>query len=210
MVFLSRIYTRSGDAGDTGLGDGRRVPKDHPRVTAYGAVDELNAVLGLLLAGSPDLAEADLLRSIQNDLFDVGADLCLPQTEGEAPGSRLRVRPEQAARLEQAIDRLNAGLTPLNSFVLPGGRPAAAWCHLARTVCRRAERDVVTLARSENVNPQVVVYLNRLSDLLFVLARVCNGNGRDDVLWQPGRSQDRPAAEPQRVEKGDCGERGRP
>jgi len=189
MVYLSRIYTKSGDAGETGLGDGSRVPKDHPRVAAYGAVDELNAVVGLLIASSPDLPESDLLRSIQNDLFDVGADLCLPRPADEPPGAKLRVRPEQAARLEAAIDRLNAGLSPLTSFVLPGGRPAAAWCHLARTVCRRAERDVVTLARAEPINPEVVVYLNRLSDLLFVLARVYNNQGKDDVLWQPGQSQ---------------------
>lgn len=188
MVYLSRIYTKTGDQGETALGDGSRVPKDHARVTAYGNVDELNAVLGIL-RNQPG-AEDDLLRTIQNDLFDVGADLCLPPAPGEAAGQRLRVRPEQAARLEAAIDRLNAGLTPLTSFVLPGGSPAAAWCHLARTVCRRAERDVVTLARAETINPQIVVYLNRLSDLLFVLARVCNDQGRADVLWQPGATQE--------------------
>jgi cob(I)alamin adenosyltransferase len=187
MVYLSRIYTKSGDRGQTGLGDGSRVPKDHPRVAAYGSVDELNAVLGLLLTQGP--GEADLLRSVQNDLFDVGADLCVPAKGDEKAGERLRVRPEQALRLEAAIDRLNANLTPLTSFVLPGGSVAAAWCHLARTVCRRAEREVVTLSTAEAVNPEVVVYLNRLSDLLFVLARVYNGNGRDDVLWQPGQTQ---------------------
>jgi cob(I)alamin adenosyltransferase len=191
MVYLSRIYTKSGDQGETGLGDGTRVPKDHPRVAAYGAVDELNAVLGLFTAQWPDAPEPDLLKSIQNDLFDVGADLCVPPAAGEAPGARLRVRPEQAARLEAAIDRLNAGLVPLTSFVLPGGRPAAAWCHFARTVCRRAERDVVALSHRESVNPEVIVYLNRLSDLLFVLARVGNDNGKDDVLWKPGQSQTR-------------------
>jgi cob(I)alamin adenosyltransferase len=189
MVYLSRIYTKSGDAGETGLGDGRRVPKDHPRVTAYGSVDELNAVLGLLLAQRPDCAEADLLRGLQNDLFDVGADLAVPQPPDEAAGARLRVQAGQATRLEQAIDRLNANLQPLTSFVLPGGRPEAAWSHFARTVCRRAERDVVTLAHQEPINPQVVIYLNRLSDLLFVLARVYNNKGRDDVLWQPGKTQ---------------------
>ncbi len=189
MVYLSRIYTKTGDRGDTGLGDGTRVPKDHPRVAAYGTVDELNAVLGLLLAAHPDLSEADLLRGIQNDLFDVGADLCRPQAPDEKPGQALRVREGQALRLEEAIDHYNAGLKPLNSFVLPGGRPAAAWCHLARTVCRRAEREVVTLARSEPVNPQVIVYLNRLSDLLFVLARVANAGGQEDVLWVPGKGQ---------------------
>ncbi len=188
MVYLSRIYTKTGDRGETSLGDGSRVPKDHPRVAGYGNVDELNAVLGLLLALHPEVPEAELLRSIQNDLFDLGADLCRPQPPDEQPGKRLRVRPEQSLRLETAIDHLNEPLSPLNSFVLPGGRPAAAWCHLARTVCRRAERDLVTLARAEPVNPQVVVYLNRLSDLLFVLARVYNGNGKEDVLWVPGKT----------------------
>jgi len=188
MVYLSRIYTKGGDRGETGLGDGTRVLKDHPRVAAYGSVDELNAVLGLLLAHVPDVAEADLLRSIQHDLFDVGADLCVPEQPDDTAGQRLRVRPEQATRLEAVIDRLNAGLKPLESFVLPGGGLAAAWCHLARTVCRRAEREVVTLGRTEAVNPQVVIYLNRLSDLLFVLARVYNNNGHDDVLWVPGKT----------------------
>jgi cob(I)alamin adenosyltransferase len=189
MVYLSRIYTRTGDKGDTALGDGTRVPKDHPRVAAYGGVDELNAVLGLLLAQSavsPDLAA--LIRDVQNDLFDVGADLCVPLPAEAEADKRLRVRPEQATRLEQAIDRYNDGLAPLTSFVLPGGAPVAAWCHLARTVCRRAERDVVTLSRSDPLNPQIVIYLNRLSDLLFVLARVCNGNGQQDVLWVPGKT----------------------
>lgn len=189
MVYLSRIYTKTGDQGETGLGDGSRVPKDHLRVAAYGSVDELNAVLGLLVAQEPGGPETDLLRSIQNDLFDVGADLCLPQGPDEPPGRHLRVRPEQAARLEKEIDRLNEALAPLTTFVLPGGRPAAAWCHLARTVCRRAERDVVSLSRAEAINPQVIIYLNRLSDLLFVLARACNRNGRDDVLWVPGKTQ---------------------
>jgi cob(I)alamin adenosyltransferase len=189
MVFLSRIYTRSGDQGETGLGDGTRVPKDHPRVAAYGSVDELNAVLGLLLAQRPEPAEAELLRSIQNDLFDVGADLCVPPAEDEEAGNRLRIRPEQVTRLEQAIDRLNAGLAPLNSFVLPGGTAHAAWCHLARTVCRRAEREVVALSRSGPINDQALIYLNRLSDLLFVLARVYNNQGHADVLWKPGQGQ---------------------
>jgi cob(I)alamin adenosyltransferase len=185
MVILSRIYTRTGDSGETGLGNGARVPKDDPRVTAYGSVDELNSALGVLLTLPPP-SEIELLRGIQNDLFDVGADLCLPQAQDEAPGAHLRVRPEQAEQLERAIDRLNAPLTPLRSFVLPGGNPAAAWAHLARTICRRAERDVIALHHREWVNPAVIVYLNRLSDLLFVLARVYNNQGRDDVLWQPG------------------------
>lgn len=187
MVTISRIYTKTGDQGETGLGDGSRVSKDHARVAAYGTVDELNSVLGLLLAeGHLDQEKAALLRRIQNDLFDVGADLCLPNIAGEQPGKMLRVRPEQAANLEQSIDRYNADLLTLRSFVLPGGSPAAAWCHLARTVCRRAERVVVTLAHREQVNPHVIVYLNRLSDLLFVLARVSNDKGKAEVLWVPG------------------------
>jgi cob(I)alamin adenosyltransferase len=189
MVYLSRIYTKTGDTGDTSLGDGSRVAKDHPRVTAYGSVDELNAVLGLLVAQQPGLPETELLRSIQNDLFDLGADLCVPQKDDEKEGQKLRIRAAQAERLEKAIDRLNAGLTPLTSFIIPGGTPAAAWCHLARTVCRRAERDLVTLARQEPINPQAIIYLNRLSDLLFVLTRVYNGQGKDDVLWVPGKTQ---------------------
>ena len=186
MVFLSRIYTKSGDAGETGLGDGTRVPKDAARVEAYGGVDELNAALGLVAAYCPDCPEAAFLRDLQNDLFDVGADLCVPQAEGEQPGKSLRVTAAQAERLEKAIDRLNEKLEPLRSFILPGGTPAAAWLHLARTVCRRAERAVVTLMRTETVNPQVLIYLNRLSDFLFVLARVANDGGKADVLWVPG------------------------
>lgn len=184
MVFLSRIYTKSGDSGETGLGDGSRVLKCSPRVTAYGEVDELNAVLGL--AACQALDSASLIRSIQNDLFDVGADLCLPSADGE---SALRVRPEQVSGLEREIDRLNERLQPLNSFVLPGGSVAAAWLHFARTICRRAERAVVSLIHVEQVNPNVLVYLNRLSDLLFVMARVANRDGQGDVLWQPGKTQ---------------------
>jgi cob(I)alamin adenosyltransferase len=187
MVYLSRIYTKTGDQGDTSLGDGTRVPKDHPRVAAYGDVDELNAVLGLLRANLPnDAEEVPLLGTIQNDLFDVGADLCVPLPAPPAEDTRLRVRAEQADRLERAIDQLNTRLRPLTSFVLPGGSPTSAWCHLARTVCRRAERAVVSLGRKETLNPQIVIYLNRLSDLLFVLARVFNQDGKDDVLWVPG------------------------
>lgn len=189
MVFLSRIYTKSGDGGETGLGDGTRVPKDHARVTAYGEVDELNAALGLVVSNCPDCPEAAFLRSIQNDLFDVGADLCVPQGEpgASAPGGpELRVTAAQAERLEKAIDRLNEGLQPLRSFILPGGTSAAAYLHLARTVCRRAERAVVTLTHAGAVNPQALIYLNRLSDFLFVLARVANDGGKNDVLWVPG------------------------
>ena len=191
MVYLSRIYTKTGDQGETALGDGTRVAKDDPRVVAYGSVDETNAVLGLLHRHFPaDGPHAALVRDLQNDLFDVGGDLCIPTSAAEKPGQSLRIRAEQVQRLEAAIDRLNEGLEPLRSFVLPGGSAAAAWCHLARTVCRRAERDVVTLVRHDPaVNPQVLIYLNRLSDLLFVLARVCNDDGKADVLWVPGKNR---------------------
>jgi cob(I)alamin adenosyltransferase len=188
MVFLSRIYTKSGDGGETGLGDGSRVPKCSPRVTAYGEADELNAVLGL---AAVHWADGSLfLRSVQNDLFDVGADLCVPPAADQSGGQRLRVRPEQVTRLEREIDRLNEGLQPLRSFVLPGGSPAAAWMHFARTACRRAERSVAALMQSEPVNPNVLIYLNRLSDLLFVMARVANANGQGDVLWEPGKTRE--------------------
>jgi cob(I)alamin adenosyltransferase len=186
MVFLSRIYTKSGDGGETGLGTGQRVPKDHSRVVAYGDVDELNCVLGLVLT-CPGVPEPELLQSVQNDLFDVGADLCVPPAEGEAIGERLRITTAHIERLERAIDRLNEPLAPLKSFILPGGSVAAAWLHLARTVCRRAERAVVTLLRDEPGNPNTLVYLNRLSDLLFVMARAANDGGKGDVLWEPGK-----------------------
>jgi cob(I)alamin adenosyltransferase len=191
MVYLSRIYTKTGDQGQTGLGDGTRVAKDHPRVVAYGSVDETNAVLGLLHQHLPaDSPHAALVLHLQNDLFDVGGDLCIPPSADEKPDQALRVRPQQVQRLEAVIDRLNEGLEPLRSFILPGGSAAAAWCHLARTICRRAERDVVTLVRHDPaVNPQVLIYLNRLSDLLFVLARVCNDGGKADVLWVPGKNR---------------------
>jgi cob(I)alamin adenosyltransferase len=189
MVYLSRIYTKTGDQGETGLGDGTRVPKDHARVAAYGSIDELNSVLGLLLQHLEGTPVADLVRSIQNDLFDAGADLCVPASPDEPPGKSLRIQADQPERLERAIDSFNERLEPLRSFILPGGTPAAAWCHLARTVCRRAEREVVTLMRQESVNAQVLVYLNRLSDLLFVLARACNDDGKADVLWVPGKNR---------------------
>jgi cob(I)alamin adenosyltransferase len=149
-------------------------------------VDELNAVLGLAVAAAPGAPEVGLLRAVQNDLFDVGSDLCRPGDQGP------RVMAEDAARLERAIDRLNEPLPALTSFVLPGGTPAAAWLHLARTVCRRAERLAVALSHAEPINPQVLVYLNRLSDLLFVLCRVANDHGRLDVLWVPGQSRAAP------------------
>ncbi len=173
----------------TGLGDGSRVPKDHARVAAYGDVDELNSVLGVLLASVEDYLEAALLQSIQNDLFDVGADLCKPQGADEAAQHSLRVTEGQVTRLETEIDRLNGSLKPLQSFILPGGTQVSARLHLARTVCRRAERSVVTLMGLEPVNQQAMIYLNRLSDLLFVLARVANDGGNSDVLWVPGKSR---------------------
>jgi len=177
---LSKIYTRTGDDGSTGLGDGSRIEKDSLRVEAYGTVDELNSQLGLLLSdGLPD-AERVLVQEIQHDLFDIGGELCLP---GAVSLTRARVN-----GLEQALDRLNADLPPLKEFILPGGCVAAAQCHVARTICRRAERRVVTLARSEAVNPVVVEYLNRFSDLLFVLARVLNRRaGVEDLLWRHQR-----------------------
>ena len=187
-VVLSKIYTKTGDRGQTALGDGVRVSKTDRRIAAYGMVDELNALLGLALQAKPSKALAQSLRTIQHDLFDVGADLCVPQKTASSR-TRLRITEAYAARLERAIDAGTARLKPLRSFVLPGGTAAAAWLHVARTVCRRAERDVVALHEREPVNPQVLTYLNRLSDLLFVMARLANHGGRRDVLWQPGRSQ---------------------
>ena len=188
MVNLNRIYTRSGDDGSTSLGDGTRLPKHHLRVAAYGTVDETSSAIGLALvhgALGPDDQTAAKLRAIQNDLIDVGSDLCVP---GEA-GAALRLTTAYTTRIEQWIDEANDTLAPLTSFVLPGGKPAAAWLHLARTVCRRAERLVTELFEREEsgrVNPEVVRYLNRLSDLLFVLARVANDGGKGDILWEPG------------------------
>ncbi|MBI4226972.1 MAG: cob(I)yrinic acid a,c-diamide adenosyltransferase, partial [Candidatus Omnitrophica bacterium] len=181
MVVLSKIYTKTGDRGETGLGDGTRVSKADLRIAAYGTVDELNAVLGLARRALSRPAAATIL-AIQHDLFDVGADLCIPHTTASRR-PRLRVTPRYAQRLERAIDALTARLTPLNSFVLPGGAAAACWLHLARTVCRRAEREAVALNRREPMNPEVIIYLNRLSDLLFVMARAANRMGRRDVLW---------------------------
>ena len=185
MVQLTRIYTRGGDKGRTSLGDGTRVDKHHARVEAYGTVDEANAVIGLARLHLEGEAEA-MLGRIQNDLFDLGGDLCIPPKEGEAEVQALRIQDSQVERLEREIDALNAELKPLNSFVLPGGSPAAAWLHLARTVVRRAERATTRLAEAEAVNPAAVRYLNRLSDHLFVLARWSNGKGSGDVLWKPG------------------------
>ncbi|NBS44362.1 MAG: cob(I)yrinic acid a,c-diamide adenosyltransferase [Acetobacteraceae bacterium] len=186
MVKLDIITTRGGDAGETSLGDGARVRKDALRVEAYGTVDEANAAIGVLRLHTGEDAVADaMLARIQNDLFDIGADLCVP---GEA-GARLRVADTQSARLEAELAEMNGQMPALKSFVLPGGTPGAAAAHVARTVVRRAERLVVALAAEEEVNPAVIRYLNRLSDHLFVLARRLNGNGAGDVLWVPGATR---------------------
>jgi len=186
MVQLTRIYTRGGDKGDTSLGNGARVRKDTLRVETYGTVDEANAVIGLARLHTDGMADAMLSR-IQNDLFDLGADLCRPEDE-TSEKSALRIVPRQVDRLEAEIDAINDDLDPLSSFVLPGGRPAAAFLHQARTVVRRAERLAVSLADQEPVNPQAVKYLNRLSDLLFVLSRHANDGGASDILWEPGKN----------------------
>jgi cob(I)alamin adenosyltransferase len=187
MVQLTRIYTRGGDAGQTSLGDGERVPKHALRVAAYGTVDEANATVGLARLHAPPDADA-MLERIQNDLFDLGADLCTPEGGRRAEGA-LRVVAAQVERLEREIDAMNAELRPLTSFVLPGGTPCAAHLHLARTVTRRAERLAVELAAAEPVNPEAVKFLNRLSDHLFVLARHVNDKGARDVLWRPGANR---------------------
>ena len=184
MVSLDRIYTRGGDTGETSLTDGSRVPKHALRVEAYGTVDEANAVIGLArLHAGPDVDE--MLARIQNDLFDLGADLSTPEEGRKAQGA-LRIVAAQVARLEHEIDTLNAALAPLTSFVLPGGSATSAYLHLARTVVRRAERLVSALAASEPINPESLKYLNRLSDHLFVLGRHANDRGARDVLWRPG------------------------
>ncbi|WP_353859841.1 cob(I)yrinic acid a,c-diamide adenosyltransferase [Azospirillum formosense] len=189
MVKLTRIYTRGGDRGQTSLGDGRRVPKHDPRVAAYGTVDEANAVIGLVRLHTADQPETDaMLSRIQNDLFDLGADLCTPEAEDPAYPP-LRILESQVDRLEAEIDAMNADLAPLTSFILPGGSPAAAHLHLARTVVRRAERLMTELAEVEPVNPAAVRYANRLSDHLFVLGRKLNANGTADVLWVPGANR---------------------
>ena len=197
MVTLTRIYTRGGDAGQTSLGRGERVAKHDPRVEAYGTTDEANSVIGLArsaiartVLGGERYAEADaMLGRIQNDLFDLGADLCTPEGESKRGEQALRIVASQVERLEREIDALNGEMAPLTSFVLPGGTPAAAALHLARTICRRAERVAVALAETESLGPQSLKYLNRLSDLLFVAARHANDQGRGDVLWTPGATR---------------------
>ena len=193
MVQLTKIYTRGGDQGETSLGDGSRVAKHDARVEAYGTVDEANAVIGLVRveiarAGADEKDLDATLSRIQNDLFDLGADLCTPEDGRRAEGA-LRIAASQVEWLEAEIDKINELLAPLNSFILPGGEPVAAQLHLARTVARRAERCVIKLARSETVNMEAVKYLNRLSDLLFVMSRAANNDGADDVLWVPGANR---------------------
>jgi cob(I)alamin adenosyltransferase len=187
-VRLDRIYTRAGDAGETSLGDGTRVPKTDARIVAYGTVDELSSILGLVLAGDVEPELRATLERIQNELFDLGADLSVPVQDEKR--ERLRVERSQVEALEELCDRANAGLEPLRSFVLPGGTETAARLHLARTVCRRAERLVVALDAKHGVNPEALAYLNRLSDLLFILARAANATaGADEPLWRPGSTR---------------------
>ena len=190
MVVLNKIYTRTGDKGDTALGNGARVPKHSPRVAAYGTVDELNATLGLARLHAEGDLDDDLGR-MQNDLFDLGADLCRPEMDkdAEAEYPPLRMVDAQVERLEAEIDVMNKNLEPLRSFILPGGSPLSAHLHLCRTVARRAERLAVELASAEQVNPAAVKYLNRLSDWFFVAARLANDHGRADVLWVPGANR---------------------
>jgi cob(I)alamin adenosyltransferase len=193
MVQLTKIYTRGGDKGQTSLGDGSRVAKHDLRVEAYGTVDEANAVIGLVrveILRTPDTDDTldPALSRIQNDLFDLGADLCTPEDGRRAEGA-LRIIATQVDWLESEIDRINDALDPLYSFILPGGTPVAAQLHLARTVTRRGERLITALAAEAQVNPEAVKYLNRLSDLLFVMSRAANGGGAGDVLWVPGGSR---------------------
>ena len=191
MVKLNKIYTRTGDDGSTGLVDGSRLSKNDVRVRAYGDVDETNSVIGLVRLQLENRRLDDMLSRIQNDLFDLGADLATPlPKEGEADSEyALRMVEAQSKRLEEELDALNADLEPLTSFVLPGGSPPAAYLHQARTVCRRAERVTVALAAEQPINPAALTYLNRLSDFLFVAARWCNDQGETDVKWVPGANR---------------------
>jgi cob(I)alamin adenosyltransferase len=188
MVKLNKIYTRTGDDGDTGLADGSRRAKCDPRIDAFGDIDEANSAIGVARLATGALPELDaMLERIQNDLFDLGADLATPPNDKPLGYEPLRIIPAQVARLEQEIDALNARLTPLHSFVLPGGAPAAAGLHLARAVTRRAERRMVELlGHGESVGAAALAYVNRLSDFLFVAARIANDEGRADILWRPG------------------------
>ena len=195
MVVLNKIYTKTGDDGTTALSTGQRLPKFHARIASYGTVDEANSVLGVvrLHTAGDDMAELDaMLARIQNDMFDLGADLCTPDNGEELAWEPLRIKQTQVDRLEAEIDQLNDKLEPLRSFVLPGGHPAAAYLHQARTVCRRAERHIVELAAipGEQVSLEASTYLNRLSDFMFVASRWVNARHNGDVLWQPGATQD--------------------
>ena len=193
MVRLTKIYTRGGDKGDTSLGDGSRVRKYDPRVAAYGTMDEANAAVGLARLHTPKLPDNGacdaMLARIQNDLFDLGADLCTPAQPGEDASKALRIVQSQVDRLEHEIDAMNAALKPLNSFTLPGGNPTAAYLHLARTIVRRGERELTALMERESVNPLALMYANRLSDHLFVMSRHVNAFDAGDVLWTPGANR---------------------
>lgn len=192
MVKLNKIYTKTGDDGTTGLVDGSRIPKDDPRMAAIGDVDELNSVIGVAICAIDRAETVKTLRVIQNDLFDLGADLATPADKDDdfTPSEMvLRITASQVARLESDIDAVNDDLDPLTSFILPGGSDAAAAVHLARAVARRAERTLVSAANSVAINPLALAYVNRLSDFLFVLARAANGGGKDDILWVPGASR---------------------
>ena len=186
MVKLTKIYTRGGDKGETSLSDGARVAKNDIRVEAYGAVDEINAAIGIACL-FVDGDKLKMLKTIQNDLFDLGADLSTPIKDGEV--GKLRTTIEQVTRLEHEIDQMNESLADLTSFILPGGSEASSYLHLARTICRRAERLIITLSQAHSINPYAIQYINRLSDHLFVLGRALNSNGKDDVLWVPGASR---------------------
>jgi cob(I)alamin adenosyltransferase len=191
MVVLNRIYTRTGDKGETALGTGERVSKAHLRIQAYGTVDETNAVIGIVRLSTGDFEKLDaMLARIQNELFDLGADLCVPETGKDLGYAPLRIAPRQYERLEKEIDLLNGELSPLRSFVLPGGHAAAAYLHLARTICRRAERLIVELQshEGEHVSEGAIAYINRLSDFFFVASRWVNAKTSGDVLWVPGKT----------------------
>jgi len=188
MVILNKIYTKTGDAGDTALGTGTRVSKDDARIWSYGTVDEVNAIIGIAKLHTEGILD-EMLGRIQNDLFDLGADLCTPDTGEKLEYEPLRMVAAQVTRLENEIDQLNADLEPLNSFVLPGGTPASAYLHQARTVARRAERLMVRLRESEKVSDPAIQYINRLSDFLFVAARWANEKGAADIKWTPGANR---------------------
>ena len=188
MVTLSKIYTKTGDLGETGLGDGSRISKASLRISAIGAVDEANSAIGIARLDAEDDMDAVLAR-IQNDLFDLGADLCAPEDGRKAEG-RLRISGSQVERLEREIDAMNENLSPLTSFVLPGGTALAAHLHLARAITRRAEAAIVDLSAAETINPDALRYANRLSDHLFVMARTANDSGMGDVLWVPGKNRE--------------------